>query len=325
LNKSTIIKQILPWLITILILVYLGTTTDLVKFWATLKEANFIGFIPVVIAVVAVVFLFDSACLTLLFRRFNAPLTFREMLPLKGASYVLGVVNYNAGAAAIALYFKNEKGVPFLQALGSMLWLNFIDIVALSTLMLGGIWISGVQLEPTTHQIVLWMAVAIYAVFFGSCIFWNAGFDFFILSRCREWPIFSAFKNATLRDYAQFIPLRVAFVLTYVISQWVAMPFFGLDASLQELILYVPVLTFIGTIPLTTVAGLGTVQVLMREFFVGFAPDGTAQIDAYSTTTILAFVFCRIAIGLYYIGRVSHDISSTTGGDQSPESTANSM
>jgi hypothetical protein len=243
-------------------------------------------------------------------------LKFREMLFFKGVSYVLNVVNYNVAAVGIAFYFKNEKGVPFLNALGSMLWLNFIDIVALTTLMLGGVAFSGVVLEPGMQDILTWMAVGIFAVLVGSCIYWNAGFDYFILGRFREWAIFSAFKKATLMDYATFIPLRVAFVCTYVVSQWAVMADFGLDASFQELILYVPVLTFVGTIPLTTVAGLGTVQVLMREFFIGFA-DSTAQIDAYSTTTILAFVFCRIAIGLFYFGRVSHDFSSTQADDHS--------
>lgn len=319
-NISNILKRFLPWLVTILILVYLGTTTDLPEAWVTLKSANFAHFIPIVIVVVLGVFLIDSACLTLLFRRFNAPLQFREMLPLKGASYVLNVVNYNAAAAGIALYFKNEKGVPFLHALGSMLWLNFIDIVALTTLVLGGMAVSGIVLEPGMQDILTWMAVGIFCVLVGSCIYWNAGFDYFILGRFREWAIFSAFKKATLMDYATFIPLRIAFVCTYVVSQWAVMADFGLDASFQELILYVPVLTFVGTIPLTTVAGLGTVQVLMREFFIEFAPNGTAQIDAYSTTTILAFVFCRIAIGLFYFGRVSHDFSPTQAEDHSEAS-----
>ena len=107
-----------------------------------------------------------------------------------------------------------------------------------------------------------------------------------------------------------FIAARTAFVATYVLSQWFTMPFFDMDASAVELFLYVPVLTFVGTIPFTTIAGLGTVQVLMRTFFADFAPLGTAQIDAYSTTTILSFVICRIIIGYMYMGSVTRDMET---------------
>lgn len=88
--------------------------------------------------------------------------------------------------------------------------------------------------------------------------------------------------------------------------------------------MYVPVLTFVGTIPFTTVAGLGTVQVLMRDFYAGFAPHGTAQIDAYSTTTILAFVVCRVAIGYVCMGSVARDFARRRHEDEGAHSTETS-
>lgn len=309
--------KLLPWLITLAIMAYIGLTTDLSTALGTLKDANFLGFIPTVIGVVLVVYLFDSWCLKLLFQRFNADVTFREILPLKGTSYFLNVINYNAAAAGIALFFRNRKGVPFLEALSSMLWMSFIDIVSLATLMLLGMAMAGAvgSIDPQLATVLTSLAGVIFLVLAGSCIYWNLGFNWFILRRFRKWTIFTTFARAKATDYLRFIGLRTIFVSTYVISQWVAMPFFNLDASLQELFLFVPVLTFVGTIPLTTVAGMGTVQVLMRHFFEPFVPGGGsevhvhAHIDAYSTTTILAFVLCRIAIGYLCMGSVTEDFS----------------
>jgi len=318
-NASSIRKWVvtlLPWAITACILGYIGLTTDLQQFWETLRNTNFLGFVPTVLAVCITVFLFDTWCLRLLFTRFNAPTTYREMLPLKGTSYFLNVINYNAAAAGIALFFKKRKGVPFLEALSSMLWMNFIDIVSLALLMLLGMGLAGVGgLGPDEPSVLLGTAGFILLVLVGSCIYWNAGFNWLILGRFRTWTIFTAFKKATLKDYAQFIGLRVAFVGTYIVSQWACMPFFNLDASLRELFLFVPVLTFVGTIPLTTVAGMGTVQVLMRHYFYDFVPPNAseqlvhAHIDAYSTTTILSFVLCRILIGYVFMGSVAKDFS----------------
>ena len=308
-----LIANLLPWLITAAIGLYIGLTSDWDTVAATLKAADFVGFAPVVVLVVVTVFLFDSWCLVKLFTRFNARVTYREMLPLKGTSYFLNVINYNAAAAGIALFFRNRKGVPLLEAMGSMLWMNFIDIVSLATLLLIGLAISPAEVAESLRMTLTIGALSIYLILVGSCIYWNAGFDWFVLGRMRSWRIFHGFRQASPRDYAYFISVRTAFVLTYVVSQWASMPFFNLDASLTELLLYVPALTFIGTIPLTTIAGLGTVQVLMRTFFYDFVPGSLGDtvvhstIDAYSTTTILTFILCRVLIGALFMSQVSRD------------------
>ena len=301
--------RLLPWLFTAAIVAYIGRTTDLTTAWSTLERANWAGFLPVAVAVCIIVFLLDSGSLVLLFRRFNAPVTYREMLPLKGTSYFLNIINYNAAAAGIALFFRNKKRVPLLKAMSTMLWLNFVDIVSLATLMLLGMAIGGGGIDPSLRSALVLLALGILVVLVGSCIYWNAGFDFFILGRFRNWQIFDTFKKATLRDYGVFVAIRTGFVATYIIAQWASMPFFDMHATLRELMLYVPALTFVGTIPFTTIAGFGTVQVLMRDFFAGFAPHGTAQIDAFSTTTILAFVVCRVIIGYACMGSVSRDFT----------------
>ncbi len=310
------LKQILPWLITLLVLAFIGFTTDLATAWSTLQRADWIGFIPAVIGVCLVVFVVDSWCLVRLFSRFNADVTLREVLPLKGASYLLNVINYNAAAAGIALFFRNRKRVPFIEALGSMLWLNFIDIVSLALLVLIGMGVSPRALSPELAGPVAGVAIFVLLVLLGSCIYWNAGFDWFFFGRFRSWRIFKAFSTARLSDYAFFLALRLGFVSTYVVSQSISMPFFQMEASLPELFLFVPVLTFVGTIPFTTIAGLGTVQVLMRTFYEPFTPgyatavETHAHIDAYSTTTILAFVLVRILIAMFTMRNVAMGVKT---------------
>lgn len=313
---TEVLKRVLPWLVTTLVLAFIAVTTDLETAWATVRATNWVTFVPAVIAVCVTVFLFDSWCLVRLFSRFVAPVTFKEMLPLKGTSYFLNVINYNAAAAGIALFFRNKKGVPFLEALASMLWLNFIDIVALAALVLLGMWVSPVELDPKLAFWVTAVCSGVLVILVGSCIYWNGRFDWFFFGRFRSWTIFASFAKARLPDYAFFIGIRIAFVGTYVVSQAVSMPFFSLDAGIRELFLFVPLLTFVGTIPFTTIAGLGTVQVLMRSFYEPFTPTYPsmdqvhAHIDAYSTTTILAFVLVRIAIGAVFMRGVSMKIQA---------------
>ena len=155
----------------------------------------------------------------------------------------------------------------------------------------------------------------------GAVVYWNGGFDWFVLGRLRSWRIFHGFRTARLGDYALFVGLRTVFVAGYVMSHWLCMPFFHMHAPLRELFLYVPVLTFVATIPLTNVAGLGTVQLLMRVFFAGYVPAGVAaeaHVDAYSTVTILLFVLCRIGIGYLSMGTVARDFAEAARRSASP-------
>ena len=308
-------NKFVAWVITASILVWLGMTTDFGVAVETLKSAHFLPFIPVVIGVCGVVYLVDAACLVVLFRRFNASTTLREMLPIKGASYLLNVVNYNAGAASIAYFFRNRKRVPFIESLSSMLWLNFIDVISLALLVIMAIGLGGEHIDPTTRSTLLTFCGSLLVILLGTLAYWNVGWNFFLLGRLRSWRLFTTFSKATVKDYAMFLSLRVFFVATYVFSQWLVMPFFNMEAGLDELFVYVPALTFIGTIPLVNAAGLGAVQGFMREFYADFVPAGhdiNGFIDAYSTTTILSFVLIRVVIGLLCMRSVGKDMAQET-------------
>ena len=300
--------QSVTWLVTAAVVGYIGATTDLPAVAHTLRALNGPGLAAVVAVTCFVMLWIDSACLALLFSRFDAPTGFREIVPVKGASYVLNTLNYNAGAAATALYFRNRKGVPLIRALGTMLWLNAVDLVALTLLMLVGMAVGHGTLGSSERRTLLLFAGAVLVAFAGSCVYWNAGFDWLILGPLRHWRIFGAFRAARLRDYALFIGLRMVFGCTYTLSQWAFMPFFGMRASLLPLLLYVPVLTFVATIPFTTVSGLGTVQVLMRHYYLELAPMGLAQVDAFSTVTIVGVALGRLLIGLWFTRTVAREM-----------------
>jgi len=314
-------KQWTAWLVTAGILAWLGMTTNFVVAMETLKDAHFAPFIPVVIGVCLIVYLVDSACLVVLFRRFNAPTTLKEILPIKGASYLLNVVNYNAGAASIAYFFRNRKNVPFIESLSSMLWLNFIDVVSLALLMVMAAGLGGDRIDAQTRSTLLTICGGLLVVLLGTLAYWNGGFNFFFFGRLRSWRLFATFRKAKIMDYGAFLSLRVAFVTTYVFSQWFVMPFFNMEAGLDELFIYVPALTFIGTIPLINAAGMGAVQGFMRDFYADFVPGSISSactvepsecingfIDAYSTTTIVSFVLIRVVIGLICVRSVGKDM-----------------
>lgn len=268
------LKRLLPWAVSLGLLAYLGLTTDLARVWDSFARAPMGLVVAIAIAGSIVAFVYDSFSLTVLFRRFHGGVPFSEILPLKGASYFLNILNYNAAMGGMALYLKRVRRIPFLESASSLLFMNVLDVFLLCGfigmgLALGGETISG-ALSVESSRALLTVLVAFGALLVGTWIYWNAGFDFFVLGRLRKLSIFHAFREARIKDYGALMLLRLPMVLIYVAITWVFAQLFGFRIPFTTMMVLQPIIIFVGTIPVS-IAGLGTTQVVMRSFYGGFA------------------------------------------------------
>ena len=300
-------------LVTAALVGYLVHTTDLSRVWATVRRVDVGLLVLYSVLTIAVTYLIDTFSLKLAFSRFHHPTSMGDLLPVKAASYLLNILNYNAAAGSIALMMKVRREVPVVEGLGTMLWISVLDLAILNLLSLGGTYF--VSLEGGTLWIRL-MNVAIIGAFVGSLIYWNGGFDFFVLGRLRSWRVFNGFRVASLVDYAAIGAVRLALIGVYILSNWLVLPLFGILIPLHVLLVFVPILTLINVLPIS-VSGLGTGQVVMRVLFSSFVVLETAQhtraltdpvVDAFSTSFIVVQLFFRIALGLTCLPLVSRDI-----------------
>lgn len=310
-------RTVLPWVVTLALLAYLFSTVDVEAVGEAFRSARLDWLLPIWLGVVVLVFWADTFCLSVLFSRLNAPISFAELLPVKGASYFLNIVNYNAAAVAIAYVVRRKTGVPFWETTSSMLLLNVVDLIVLNIYVAAGLVLASGVLEPTQQSALIAVSGGLFALYFGSMIYWNAGFDFFVLGRLRSWSIFAAFRNATVQSHAVFVLMRFLFILLYVGLQYVSLHLFGVKVPLGELMMYNAIITLIGTLPIS-VSGLGTTQVAMLEFYGDYGTD--AQILAYSTAMIVMFAASRAAIGYWFLPRLSRELGRDprTLGQESP-------
>lgn len=304
-DRRAVLKQILVWLVALGLLAYLALTTDLAEVADTIAGVRFELLLPVVIVGNLVVFVWDTRCLVTLFSRLNQPVAFRDMLPVKGASYFLNIVNYNAAAAAMALFLRKKARIPFLEGASSMLLLNVVDVLALNILISAGLLMTPEAVGEAMRHSLLLVNLAVYAILGGSFLYWNAGFDFLVLGRLRGWAIFTAFGRARMRDWGVLLAMRLALVLIYTVLNYVMLHLFGVPVPFSVMLLYNPVLTFIGTIPVT-VSGIGTTQVAMRELYGSFAT--VPRVDAFSTSAIFLYQITRLIIASAYVGRVRREL-----------------
>lgn len=302
----------LAWGGTLLILAYMAFTTDLRQAWDAFVHADQALFLVTMFLSVPLVWIADSATVVLVLRRCQVPIPLRDFLRIKGASYLMNIVNYNLALAMMAA-LVSKRSHRGLAASGSpFILLNLLDLGALGLLVLAGF---AVGARPFEDRAVMWTLGALASggalggpilgvvarsrlaegLHAGPGVQGGVGR---VLRHVLRHDILSAFRVVPLGTYMGLCILRMGFVSLYVVSNYFLLRAFGIEVPLADLFVYQPILAFIIFIPIS-VAGLGSTQVVMRQFYAPHAPSGSfAVVDAYSTTTIVMYVLVRAVIGL---------------------------
>lgn len=300
------LRRWLPWAVTLASLAYLIKTSNLSLAAEVIERVSPIYFVLLLAGGVLLTWIIDALSLTILFGRLNAPVSLTDdILPMRAVSYFLNAFHYAAAGGGMALYLKDKKGVPFLEALSSFLFLNFIDFLVLGALIPAGM-LFGEDLAPEARHALLGVVAALGLGLVGVLLYFRAGFDFLFLGKLRRWSLLSAFARARLRDYAALFGARLLLIVAYVGIEYLFLGAFGLTVPLPRLMVAVPVVTLIGLLPVS-VGGLGVPQEAMIRFYAPFitAADPRTILLAYSTLRFVSHSLARLLLGYFFLGRVS--------------------
>ncbi len=313
-KRGSRIKGLIPWVLSIGIVVFLFLTTDIEAVGAALESADWTRLISLMAVVTLLSFVADSATLVPLFRRFVAPVDFREIVAIKGVSYFLNALNYSLAAGGMAWLVHRKHKISFMRAFSALMLFFFIDIIALAILLSIG-WLFGQDLLDhggakfvASVPIVI---IVVWSIVLGSWIYWNRKFDFFFFGFFRKLKIFQCFAEARSLDYLRLVSIRIAFILVYVVMHLLLLPAFGVHIPFEALLMYSPLITFVQVIP-ATISGLGAVQGVMIALFAAHVPaelgDPKAVIIAYSTVIGPLMTLMRLVIGYFFMAAISRDV-----------------
>ena len=296
------LRAVVLWGATIGLVAYLAATTDLETFADTLGSVSPLLVLGLTLAEVIAAWIYDAFSITVLVRRFHAPVRFREIVPIKGASFLLNVVNYNAGVLAIAYFLRDRRRVPFLETLGSMLLLSGVDLFVMALFVGAGFLVFGASVDPAVQPIVAGLVPLLVGGFLANLVFWKVEPRLPLLHGLTRRSLFNSLRRARVTDYALLSVLRLGLIVVYAAYQWVFFLVFGVQVPLPVLLVTYPVLVFIGTLPLS-VGGFGSTQVAARYFFAPFVLAASAHpeavVDACTTASLTGFLVWRVAIGLF--------------------------
>jgi hypothetical protein len=282
---------ILAWVVTIGILVYLFRSIRLAEI-ATALHGAYWWAIPASAVLVFGVYLADSFAIKKTFGWFVAPLSYREVLVVRGSTYILALLNYTVGQGAIVYFVNRSRGVPILRGTAAVLLIMGINVLMLLVLASIGLLVTP-NVAPILQLVILiaYAGLAIYIVLVAIKPRWLA-----------RQPIFDVLFSAGIKGHLRSMAVRMPHILSLLVLSWVSLAAFGIEVPVAKAILCLPIVYFVAVLPISF-QGLGTSQAMLIHFFAEYAPGTTnearwaAVLTASLVCQAIAFVL-QLSIGL---------------------------
>ncbi len=270
---------ILGWAVTIAILAYLFRTIHTAQVAEAVRAAAWWA-VPANAVLVVAVYLADTFAIKKTFGWFVAQLSYREVLVVRGATYLLALVNYTVGQGAIVYFVHRSRGVPIRRGTAGVLLIMGVNILMLLVLASIGLLVSSDV--PSILRLVVAIAyagLAIYVVLVAVKPRWLA-----------RRPVFDVLLSAGVRGHLWSMAVRLPHILALMALSWFSLAAFGIVVPVAKAILYLPIVYFVAVLPISF-QGLGTSQAMLIHFFAAYAPGETQ--DARWAAVLAASLVCQ--------------------------------
>ncbi len=305
--------KLLPYCATAVIFGVIFWRVPVASVVDALKQASALSFIGVFLPYSAIYWLLDSACLTWVITRFNHPVRFRDILPIRASMYLLSLINTNLGQGGITWYIHRKLQRPFLEILSSVLLIALMEIYQLLLFSTGGI----IFFQPSSSEhvalvrelrivyIVAWCLLVVMIALFTAA-------RRSLRIRCwieNSWvrSIGRSFVAARPLDYVIVLAIKAPSFALALVAQHLALGLYGITIPFGKLVLFLPLVFLAAALPIA-VAHLGTSQAAWLLFFGGNAPQ--AKILAYSLAAHFSFMFCNGLLGLLFLPSAARELTN---------------
>ncbi len=284
--------------LTIAILALIARKVPLDRVGAALQQADYGMFLSFMVPNVVFYFCWDTLVLWTAIRWFHGEVAYRDLLPVRAASYVVGFFNTHAGRGTLAAYLWRRLNAPFLELGSTVIFLLLTEYTHLVIWAMLGMLAFRSEVTASLLPIASGVA-AFWVVFFGytklhitprKAIRWALA--------PREWQLFRTFRRATAARYVQIVMLRMPMFAVALVAHYYGARAFGIQIPFGHLLTFLPVIFMVAALPVT-VAHLGTTQAAWIYFFGGFAP--APKLLAFSLIAHLTFSVTRALLGLMWL------------------------
>ncbi|OGP60610.1 MAG: hypothetical protein A2V67_14375 [Deltaproteobacteria bacterium RBG_13_61_14] len=298
-SKPALWRQLLPWVLAGVILVYVFQKVPFAEVKAALKGVSLLAVIAGFAVYTLAYYLTDALSFWRCYSRYNLPIRFGEVMKLRLASYIVQALFAAFTEMLTVLYLFRRHRVPVLAATSSGIFVYFLEtynmVLALSICLVMVPPLRGFSwLGPT----LIAVCVAAWAFLLLWLLYWHTGL------RRRLWPtwqdrkIFTAFAQARLWHYPEIWLYRL---LTVAASVWASIWIFrsmGVTAPTGLLVAAVPVIINSTYWPVSA-GGVGGPQLFADILLRGYMTS--AQAVAWSLIWSAVFLLTRTLTGVFFI------------------------
>ncbi len=306
-RRPALWQRTLPWLIAATCFAYLyrklaaaaGPEQTLISYLGGIFASVSWGrWLALMIPYSAFFFLIDSLIVWRVVNWFNTRVSFGDILPIRGSSYILSIINEQVGKGAMGLYLYRRHGVPGWEVGSSMLFIMFCEFYYLLGWATIGYAISHTSL-PQVFGLVPSIAIAALLFFAAFAVFFSGRFT---LGRAlRERAVFSSFRQASVWQYGTLILLRSPALLGAVFVYSQAAGLFGIQINLATMLGYAPIVFFGAATP-------GPMRSVAITLWVILFPEHPGEAAAFGFVQHNFFIFFNAAIGLLFLRRANREL-----------------
>lgn len=291
-SKRNLLQRALPAAVSVVTLAWVVTSFDMTALGDALSWRVLAVLVPGLLAYGAITLTLEAysiLCLTGRQPDFGAWTAAR----VKCASYLLAIVNYFLGGAALTILLRRRAGLGLGETASVVLLIFAVDIVVVLALGAVGASLAG----PEGPAVQAGFAAVAAAGFFGGLLLLRAPHSLGPLDRLRSLSVFDALRRTPTRVLLELGALRLIFSLCFVGIGGVAFAAFGVEVAPGRLLLGMLTLAIVGALPIA-VAGLGTGQVAAVYVFSGVATPEV--LIALSLVLSAGMIALRAAMGALF-------------------------
>lgn len=299
------IRRILPYLLGVLLIVYMIHLVSVEKFLASISRGRYEYFLPTAIVFFLATFYIDVLGTKLLFDRSVIYTTFKEVLVVKAISGLVGFLNQAVGQMSMGYYYHRKSGLPFFYVVGALILLLFIDIVSL-VIALGlnikeDVISVSIFIPYMIIGLILILPVYLILRFFVMWIFKNDRLRAStLLMSNRFGQLFGALLLIPFTDLITILMARIPRIFVKAIFMVISLWFFNVEVPYSEGLSLMLLSIFVAAIPITP-SGLGTFQGMNILLLSRYGDR--ADILASTFSSNIVFIVGQIVMGLIYFSR----------------------
>lgn len=310
------LRAVLPWIITAAILALIFWRVDFGETLTHFKGANLFLFVPVVVGFFVYIFFINALAYYKVLSWFCCPISYWNILSVRGASYLLTSINAAAGQGGLMFWVARKQNQPVKAVFSSFLLLPVVDLLFLAivlSLPLAINFTGGELLPPSTVSLLLWSVLVLWSLVIGHMVFWLGNWNGRFAGKIKNIGWLQSFNNAKPRNYMILLGIRCLQHIPGILAFYIGLlAFKGYVDFPVFLVRFFPAL-IMQSLPIT-VAQMGTAQSAWIMMF-GSLVDHSILV-AFTLSWNLVYFLTRVTIGaLFFRGEAREYFQRRAAGE----------